>query len=147
MTTSDRNESWIRRNSLYLAWVISLIATGGSLYFSEIKGFAPCDLCWYQRIFMYPQVILLGIASYRGDRRIIGYLLPLNLIGGLISVYHNVEIWFPKLGELVPCKSGVPCNFDYLNLFGFLTIPLMALIAFILIFTLLRLGRNKEEEQ
>ncbi|MFX3634705.1 MAG: disulfide oxidoreductase [Candidatus Pristimantibacillus sp.] len=144
--TSDRNESWIRRNSLYLAWVISLVATGGSLYFSEIKLFAPCDLCWYQRIFMYPQVILLGIASYRGDRRIIGYLLPINIIGGLISLYHNVEIWFPKLGELAPCKSGVPCNVDYLNLWGFLTIPLMALAAFILIFTLLLLGRQREEE-
>lgn len=149
-TTTDTNESyepqesWIQRYSLYLAWLVSLAATGGSLYFSEVQGFIPCDLCWYQRIFMYPQAILLGIACYRGDRRIISYLLPVNIIGLLISLYHNVEIWFPKLGEVVPCRSGIPCNFDYLNWLGFITIPLMALTAFILITILLLLGRRRE---
>ncbi|MUT67046.1 disulfide oxidoreductase [Paenibacillus sp. NEAU-GSW1] len=140
------NETWMQKYSLYFAWIVSLAATGGSLYFSEIEGFIPCDLCWYQRIFMYPQAILLGIASYRGDRRMIGYLIPLNIVGGLISLYHNVEIWFPKLGEMAPCRSGIPCNQDYLNIGGWLTIPLMAMAAFILITIFLLLGRRKEEE-
>lgn len=134
-------EPWLKRNALYLAWVVSLIATGGSLYFSEVAGFLPCKLCWFQRIFMYPQVILLGIAAYRGDRSIIRYALPLSAIGGLISLYHNLEIWFPKLAEVAPCTAGVPCNVDYLNWYGFITIPLMALVAFILITILLILGR------
>ncbi|MFF2482533.1 disulfide oxidoreductase [Paenibacillus sp. NPDC058071] len=134
-------ESWLQRNGLYLAWVVSLIATGGSLYFSEVKGFIPCDLCWYQRIFMYPQALLLGMAAYRGDRRMANYLLPVSLIGGLISLYHNIEIWFPKLGEMAPCRSGIPCNQDYLNWLGFITIPLMALVAFILIAGLLIAAR------
>ncbi|WP_201000374.1 disulfide oxidoreductase [Paenibacillus glycanilyticus] len=144
-TESEIYESWFQRYGLYLAWLVALVATGGSLYFSEIRGFIPCDLCWYQRIFMYPQVILLGIAAYRGDRRIIGYVLPLSIIGMLISIYHNFEIWFPKVGDMMPCRSGIPCNYDYLNWLGFITIPLMALTAFILITILLVLGRQKSE--
>jgi Disulfide bond formation protein DsbB len=94
---------------------------------------------------MYPQVILLGIAAYRSERRIIGYVLPLSVIGMLISIYHNFEIWFPKVGEMMPCRSGIPCNYDYLNWLGFITIPLMALTAFILIIVFLVLGREKSE--
>ncbi|MFF2089137.1 disulfide oxidoreductase [Paenibacillus sp. NPDC058174] len=142
-----RYESWSQRTGLYFAWLVSLVATGGSLYFSEIEGFIPCDLCWYQRIFMYPQAIILGIAAYRGDRRIVWYTLPLSLIGGLISLYHNIEIWFPKLGEVAPCRSGIPCNQDYLNWFGFITIPLMALAAFILITIFLLLARERAQLQ
>lgn len=148
MTTTTEtviDESWFQRYGLYLAWLVALVATGGSLYFSEIRGFIPCDLCWYQRIFMYPQAIILGIAAYRSDRRIIGYVLPLSVIGMLISIYHNVEIWFPKMGDMMPCRSGIPCNYDYLNWLGFITIPLMALTAFILILVFLLLGRRKSE--
>ncbi|GLX70760.1 disulfide oxidoreductase [Paenibacillus glycanilyticus] len=148
MTTTTESEfeiheSWFQRYGLYLAWLVALVATCGSLYFSEIRGFIPCDLCWYQRIFMYPLVIVLGIAAYRGDRRIIGYVLPMSIIGMLISIYHNFEIWFPKVGEMMPCRSGIPCNYDYLNWLGFITIPLMALTAFILIIIFLVLGREK----
>ncbi|MFD1954428.1 disulfide oxidoreductase [Paenibacillus thailandensis] len=137
----EARESRLRRNALYLAWVVALAATGGSLYFSEIEGYIPCSLCWFQRIFMYPQAIMLGIAAYRGDRDIIKYSLPLVAVGGLISLYHNLEIWFPQLAEVAPCRAGVPCNFDYLNWLGFVTIPLMALVAFALIAVLLLIGR------
>ncbi|MGG4147031.1 disulfide oxidoreductase [Paenibacillus algorifonticola] len=145
--TTPPYESWLKRYALYFAWIVTLVATGGSLYFSEIKGFIPCDLCWYQRIFMYPQVIILGIATYRGDRNIIKYLLPINIIGLAISIFHNFEIWFPKVGELVPCRSGIPCNFDYLNWFGFLTIPMMAMIAFVLVIVFLLLARQSNEDE
>lgn len=144
LTQDDEYEEYeppFRRYALYMAWVVALAATGGSLYFSEIAGYVPCNLCWFQRIFMYPQAIILGIAAYRGDRGIVRYSLPLAAVGGLISLYHNLEIWFPRLAEVAPCTSGVPCNFDYLNWLGFITIPLMALIAFIMITALLIIGR------
>ncbi|QAY65699.1 disulfide oxidoreductase [Paenibacillus protaetiae] len=142
----DARASWFARNSLYFAWIVSLAATGGSLYFSEIANYIPCNLCWFQRIFMYPQVILLGIAAYRGDRGIIRYSLPLSIIGGIISVYHNLEIWFPKLAEVAPCRAGVPCTFNYVNWFGFITIPLMALTAFVLITLCLSFGRAGRQQ-
>jgi disulfide bond formation protein DsbB len=125
------------RYGLYFAWVVSLIATGGSLYFSEVLGFIPCTLCWVQRIFMYPLAIMLGMASYRGDRRIIPYVLPLTVIGGCVSLFHYLLQKVPGLALVFPCKVGVPCAQDYIDWFGFITIPFLALTAFILITVLL----------
>lgn len=141
---AERPSSFAGKYSLYAAWVVALVATLGSLYFSEIAGFIPCDLCWYQRIFMYPLAILLGMASYRGDRGMYRYALPLAAVGSLVSLYHNAEIWFPALSRIAPCRSGIPCNVDYLNWLGFITIPLMALTAFILIIIVLAMGIRAE---
>lgn len=140
-------QSFVKHYSLYLAWVVSLVAVGGSLYFSEIMRFEPCKLCWFQRIFMYPQVLLLGIACYHNDRRFIPYLIPLSIVGGLISLYHYSEQKIPALAKLLPCTVGVPCNQDYIDWLGFITIPLLALVAFILIAVLLWLGREEEEAE
>ena len=118
---------------LYGAWFVSLIATMGSLYFSEIKGFIPCDLCWYQRISMYPLVLILGIATVQNDLKAFRYVLPLSLLGGSISVLHYLEQKIPGFGGFKPCVSGVPCNAEYINWLGFITIPFLALIAFVLI--------------
>ena len=128
---------------LYFAWLISLIATLGSLYFSEIKEFVPCELCWYQRIFMYPLSILLGIATFYNDRTITRYVLPLSIIGGSISVFHYMEQKVPGFAEIKPCTQGVPCNAEYINWFGFVTIPFLALTAFTLIAIILWAGRTK----
>ncbi|MBB3112291.1 disulfide bond formation protein DsbB [Paenibacillus phyllosphaerae] len=136
----------IRAYSLYLAWVVSLVATGGSLFLSEVMDFEPCRLCWFQRIFMYPLVILLGRAAYKNDRGIIGYTLPLSIIGGCISLYHYLEQKVPGMADILPCTQGVPCNQDYLDWFGFITIPFLALIAFILITIFLLLARGVQEE-
>ncbi|WP_379127073.1 disulfide oxidoreductase [Paenibacillus sp. sgz500958] len=135
--------SFCRRNCLYLAWFVCLIAVAGSLYLSEVLHYEPCRLCWYQRIFMYPQLILLGIATYRNDKKIIPYVLPLSVIGGSISIYHYAEQKIPAMSKILPCTIGVPCNKDYLNFFGFITIPLLALIAFVLMATVLWLGRDQ----
>ncbi|MBP1973783.1 disulfide oxidoreductase [Cohnella thailandensis] len=138
----------IRNYGLYMAWVVSLVATGGSLFLSEVMHYVPCDLCWYQRIFMYPQVLLLGRAALKDDRRIAGYVLPLSIIGGLISIYHYAEQKVPGFSGVVPCRSGVPCNKDYLDWFGVITIPLLALIAFALIAAILitlKVTSKKEE--
>lgn len=135
----------IRTYSLYLAWVVSLVAVGGSLFLSEIMGYVPCTLCWFQRIFMYPIVILLGRACYYGDRTIIGYVFPLSIVGGCLSLYHYAQQKLPGLSKLLPCTAGIPCNVDELDWFGFITIPLMALVAFILITMMLLIGRPSSE--
>ncbi|WP_054709357.1 disulfide oxidoreductase [Bacillus sp. JCM 19041] len=129
---------------LYIAWVVALVATLGSLYFSEIKGFVPCEFCWYQRIAMYPLSILLGIAAYTGEIRAKKYILPFSIIGGIISAYHYMIQKIPALASTSPCTDGVPCNVQYINWFGFVTIPFLALIAFILITILLLSIRTKD---
>ncbi|WP_248924626.1 disulfide oxidoreductase [Paenibacillus hamazuiensis] len=136
----------IRQYALYLAWVVSLIATGGSLFMSEVLGYIPCKLCWLQRICMYPLVVLLGRASYLNDRKQIGYVLPLSIIGGCISLYHYAEQKIPGFAKLLPCTAGVPCNVDYLDWWGVVTIPLLALIAFVLITVILLIGRDGARE-
>jgi disulfide bond formation protein DsbB len=130
------------RFGLYFAWLVSIIAMGGSLYFSEVMEFVPCVLCWYQRILMYPLVILLGIATYRQDKKVSTYALPLSVIGLVISVYHIIIQQFPSLATEATCKAGVPCTVDYLHLFGFITIPMMAAVAFLLISVTLFLTRK-----
>ncbi|AOZ92363.1 disulfide oxidoreductase [Paenibacillus crassostreae] len=140
-------KGFFKTYSLYLAWMVSIIATGGSLYLSEVLLYEPCKLCWIQRIFMYPQVILLGIASYKDDRKIISYVLPLSIIGGCVSIFHYLEQMVPAFSKIAPCSVGIPCNVDYLNWFGFITIPLLALIAFIMIICLMLAGRSDGEEE
>jgi len=134
---------FIHEYGLFLAWVIALIAVCGSLYFSEILNYEPCKLCWFQRICMYPLIILLGIAGYRNDKKIIPYVLPLSMLGALFSAYHYLEEKIPALAKVLPCTVGIPCNFDYLNWFGFITIPFMAFTAFVLITILLLLCRKE----
>lgn len=118
---------------LLLAWITSIIAMVGSLFFSERMGFIPCTLCWYQRILMYPLVVFLGIAFYRNDREIYKYMLPISIIGILMSSYHYALQKIPSMHEFSSCTSGVPCTGQYINWFGFVTIPFLALIAFIFI--------------
>ena len=118
---------------LFLAWEVAMIATLGSLYFSEIRGFIPCDLCWFQRIFMYPLTLILGIATFQNDHSIKKIVFPMAIIGGSISVMHYLEQKIPGFGGIKPCVSGVPCNAEYINWFGFVTIPFLAFTAFSLI--------------
>lgn len=133
--------------SILFAWVAAIIATLGSLYFSEVRHFIPCTLCWYQRIFMYPLVIILGIAGYRNDLAIYRYVLPLSIIGMIISGYHMVLQKIPYLQQFEMCTTGVPCSKDYLNWLGFITIPMLAFVAFTIItisLTVLARGSKKE---
>lgn len=129
---------------LLLAWITAIIAMAGSLFFSEQMGFIPCTLCWYSRILMYPLVLLLGIAFYRNDEGIYTYALPLSVIGIIVSSYHYALQKIPSLNEFSVCSSGVPCSGQYINWFGFVTIPFLALIAYITItITMLVLLKRK----
>ncbi|MBD2847735.1 disulfide bond formation protein B [Paenibacillus sp. IB182496] len=128
MKSSERSNFW-----MFAAWSVAVIATAGSLYLSEVMKFQPCNLCWVQRIFMYPLALLLGIAYSRKERVIAIYALPLACLGLLVSAYHTWIQKFPQhAGNLAAC-GPVPCTGDYLNWFGFITIPMLALTAFILI--------------
>ena len=122
---------------IFLSFLISLIATLGSLFFSEIMNFIPCSLCWYQRIFMYPLVFLFSINLLFPDDKIFKYTFPLVVVGWIISVYHNLLMLKIIPENLSPCVQGVPCSVDYLNWFGFITIPLLSFFAYTLILILL----------
>lgn len=126
-------KSLFEKYGLYLAWLVALTATLGSLYFSEIREFVPCELCWIQRIFMYPLTIILGIAVFTDDRAVRKYVLPLTIIGGFVSLYHYLVQKVPGFAEIQPCAQGVPCSGQYINWLGFITIPFLALTAFTLI--------------
>jgi disulfide bond formation protein DsbB len=129
--------SFVIDQGLSLAWVIATIATLGSLYFSEIMGYLPCNLCWYQRILMYPLVIVLGIATARKDLNQTIYVLPITIVGMCISAYHYAmekTSWFEHSGNIC---GIVPCDAEYINWFGFITIPFLALTAFTLITVIL----------
>lgn len=124
---------------LYAAWLVAIVATAGSLYFSEVRHFVPCTMCWYQRILMYPLILILGVASFQKDRGVLKYALPLSIIGAGFSVYHVLEQNIPGFGAPQLCQAGVPCNVKYINYLGFISIPVLALTAFSLI-TLALLG-------
>ncbi|APH06154.1 disulfide oxidoreductase [Bacillus weihaiensis] len=129
----EKNQKMIE-NLLSIAWISSFIATLGSLYFSEIMKYTPCNLCWYQRIFMYPLVIILGIGLSKKDTSIALYTLILSSIGGCISLYHYGVQKISFLSENSVSCGIVPCTGEYINWLGFITIPFLALIGFTIIF-------------
>ncbi len=129
-----------RGMELWFAFAVATTATLGSLYLSEIIGLVPCTYCWYQRIAMYPLVVILGIAAWRRDHRIRIYAASLASIGAVIAIYHRTIQAFPDLGGGA-CAAGVPCTAAYFTIFGFVTIPYMALSAFALILAILYVDR------
>lgn len=132
---------------LYWAWLVSIAATVGSLYFSEVRMFVPCALCWWQRILMYPLVVVLGVATVRQDLTAWRTALPLSLIGLGTATYHYLLQKVPGLAPPASCASGVPCNVQYIDWFGFVTIPFLAGVAFLIItIAMLRLAWTERSE-
>lgn len=132
-------QTWTKKaeNILLIIWIQALIATIGSLFYSEVMKFIPCELCWYQRILMYPLVIIYGAALLKKDVKIAFSGLILSGIGLVVSTYHYLLQKLPALHDLGgACSGPVPCNAIYVNYFGFITIPFMAGVAFIVIFVL-----------
>ncbi|MGD8487075.1 MAG: disulfide oxidoreductase [Chloroflexota bacterium] len=118
------------------AWGVALLAAAGSLYFSEVANWLPCTLCWYQRIAMYPLVLILGIAAFRRDVAIRIYVIPLASVGAAIAAYHYLLEWFPEI-DTGACSAVIPCTQVWFREFGFVSLPLLALIAFGLVITFL----------
>ena len=134
-----RNGEWSKKilsvageYGMFLAFGVALSALVGSLWYSNIIGYVPCNLCWVQRIFMYPKVVLLGMALWKRDESIIDYSIALSAIGGVIAFYHT----YLQFGgnPLAPCSAdvagGVSCAYHYFVAYGYVTIPTMALTAF-----------------
>ena len=131
----------IRPARLWLAWLVAAVAMAGSLYFSESAHFAPCKLCWYQRIAMYSLAVLLLIAALWRDSGIRRYAVPLATIGGLLSAYHYLIEWHPSLeGATGSCDITVSCTAPWFRQFGFISLSLMALCGFAAIIALLTIG-------
>lgn len=114
----------------YAAFTIALLATVGSLAMSEGYGLVPCVLCWYQRILMYPLVLVIGVGIMRKDSTWTYTALSLAVIGWLIALYHSLLQWGFISERLAPCVAGVSCTNKQIDLFGFITIPFMSLLAF-----------------
>jgi disulfide bond formation protein DsbB len=125
------------------AWIVAVLATAGSLYFSEVAKFTPCTLCWYQRIAMYPFVVLLGVATLRRDARPPTGASTLAAVGAIIAAYHVALEWLPSL-DSGACSAAVPCTFVWFRVFGVISLPSLALTAFLLILTL-TLVRDPDE--
>lgn len=142
MTGSDRNGN-VNWALLFAAWLIAAVAMLGSLFFSDVMGFAPCVLCWYQRICIYPLVLIFGVGLFSFDAGVVKYSLPLAVAGWLIALYHTLLYWgiIPK--SIQPCSEGVPCDEKYIELFGFLSIPFMSFLAFTAIIVLLILLKRR----
>lgn len=121
-----------------LAWLVATVATLGSLTYSEVYGFEPCRLCWYQRILMYPLVLVLAVGWWNKDPDVRRYGLPLAGLGMLVSAYHYLIQMFPTL-DAGACGLGVPCSARYVEVLGFISIPLMAFAGFAAIVASLRL--------
>ena len=130
----------IRPMALWLAFLIAATATGGSLYYSEVAHFEPCKYCWYQRIAMYPQALILAIAAFRRDTAIKVYLIPLSAIGAVVSSYHYYIERNPEAGG--SCSVTVPCSTPWFEQWGFVTLALMALTGFAAIIALLSVAAN-----
>lgn len=132
----------IARHGASIALLVALTATLGSLSYQYLMGLYPCELCWYQRILMYPLVPIIGIALYRNERRVFDYALPLCAAGGMLSAYHYYTQYAAPIFSCA-AGSGADCSVRLLETFGFITIPLMALTAFISVAFMLCLWKSR----
>jgi disulfide bond formation protein DsbB len=147
---SPAARGWLRElratiagTELWAAWAVALVATLGSLFFSEVSDFVPCRLCWFQRIAMYPLAVVLLIAALRRDVR--GgalYALPFPAVGALISIWH-IYIEINPDAEPSSCRVAAPCSTKWIDEIGYVTIPVLALTAFAAILALLLMARAR----
>ncbi|MCG8637519.1 MAG: disulfide bond formation protein B [Desulfobacterales bacterium] len=140
MSQQASNTNW---TILFSAWVIVSVSALGSIFFSHIMEFAPCVLCWYQRIFLFPLVFILAAGLFPFDKGVVKYSLPLAMAGWLTAFYHNLLYSGIIPRDLQPCSQGVSCTEKYIDLFGFITIPMLSLFSFTAIITLLFLIKRR----
>ena len=131
---ADETTAWYL---VFVAWLIASVSTLGALFFGEVVKVPTCVLCWYQRIFMFPLALILPIGLFPFDRKVLRYALPLAAIGGLIALYHVLLVAGVIPETMQPCTQGVPCKDQVMVWLGFVTIPLLALLAFVAIVVLL----------
>ncbi len=126
-TDQQSDSNW---TLLFLCWLLAGVSTMGSLFFSYVMEFAPCVLCWYQRIFLFPLVIILAAGLFPFDKNVVKYSLPLAIAGWLTALYHNLLYAGIIPESIQPCTQGVSCTEEYIDLFGFLSIPMLSFLSF-----------------
>lgn len=131
---------------LFTAWLVSLLATAGALFLGEVVGMAPCVLCWYQRIAMFPLVLILGLGLLDSDLRSVRYAWPLALAGWALAFYHCLVFWGLVTESLVPCGKGPSCADTDLQVAGLVPIPLLSLVAFTGVLLLLGAAVRRREK-
>ena len=138
---------FIDRHYLALGFLLSFIPSLFSLVYSEIIGFVPCYLCWYQRVFMFPLVFIFGSAIWHKDRKIVKYVLPLLLVGFVISAYQNFIYYFADTGN-IPCDaSGISCYQQLVSEFGgYISIPMLSLTSFLALITVVLIAHFYKKE-
>lgn len=134
---NNDNAAW---GLIFGAWLIAAVSTLGALFFGEVMRLPTCVLCWYQRIFMFPLALILPIGLFPLDRKVIRYALPLAALGWPFAVFHVLLIAGVIPEEIRPCTQGVPCSEKVIEWFGFVTIPLLSVVAFSAIIALLVLA-------
>jgi disulfide bond formation protein DsbB len=125
--------------ALWLGWLVAAVTTLGSLYYSLVAHFEPCELCWYQRICAYPLSAILLVAALRRDRRVLVYVLPLTVVGAVIAMYHMQLQAFPA--QLSFCSTLNPCTTRYVWEFGFVSLPFEALACFCFVTAMVLVAR------
>lgn len=138
---------FLKKHALNIIFAQSLFAMLGSLFASEIANFPPCVLCWYQRIAMYPIVILVAVGIIRKDKHVGYYILPLAIIGFIVSIFHNLVYWSIIPETAAPCVAGISCTTKFIELFGFMTIPFLSFLSFVVVLfsTIIFIKYNKQE--
>ena len=116
---------------MFAVWVVSVVATLGSLFFSDVMGLPPCVLCWYQRVCMYPLVVIATVALITRDRRATRYAWPFGIAGLVVSSYHSLLYYAVLPANIAPCATGVSCTERKIEWFGVVTIPLLSVAAFV----------------
>ena len=134
---NNDNAAW---GLIFGAWLVAAVSTLGALFFGEVMQLPTCVLCWYQRIFMFPLVLILPIGLFPLDRQVVRYALPLAVLGWPFAVFHVLLIAGVIPEDIRPCTQGVPCSETVIEWFGFVTIPLLAVVAFSAIIALLVLA-------
>ena len=131
---------------IFGAWLIATVSTLVALFFGEVMQLPPCVLCWYQRICMFPLVLILPVGLFPLERKVVRYALPLAGIGWLFAVFHVLLIAGVIPESIKPCTQGVPCSEKVIEWFGFVTIPLLAVVAFSAIIALLVLAHFRSSK-
>ena len=129
----EKAEILVQKYVIEAVYLFVWVGTLGSLYFSEIKHLPPCSLCLIQRGLMYPLILIMGIGLWKKDRWLPYYILPFSILGIIVSAYHNLLVWHLAPSDLIICSVQLPCTIQEFSLFGFITIPLMSFLAFVLI--------------
>jgi len=126
----SKTKDILHKKALVISFILVTTATMGSLFYSEILGYVPCELCWYQRILMYPMSLLFLFALTYRDDRIYKYTLPISIIGALLSGFHYISQFIAFTNT---CSIGQDCALKFVFHYGYITIPLMAFTIFVLV--------------